>query len=64
MTPPQYRLTGQGFKGEKILAVTAVVLTIVSTALLIHLTVLQRRHIKNQMEEAKRKKDHDEGTGK
>lgn len=55
MIPPRVTYTGEGFKGEKILAVTAVILTIVSSAMLIHLTLLQRNHVKMQMDELKKK---------
>jgi len=47
--------TGEGFKGEKFLAITAVVLTIISSALLIHLSLLQRNHVKMQIDELKKK---------
>lgn len=39
-------ITGEGFVGEKILAFSAVVLTIVSSALLIRLTMMQHEHMK------------------
>lgn len=41
--------TGEGFRGEKLLAFTAVIMTIISSAALIHLTFLQRKHVKMQM---------------
>lgn len=49
--------TGEGFKGERVLAVTAVVLTIVSSALLIHLSLLQRRQIKEEMAINRKKRE-------
>jgi hypothetical protein len=52
---PQPAYTGEGFKGEKWLAVTAVIITIVSSAMLIHLTGLQRQHTRMQIAELKRK---------
>jgi hypothetical protein len=44
-----YNYTGQGFQGERALAVTAVVLTIVSTLLLIDLTLTQKKHLNNEI---------------
>lgn len=41
--------TGEGFKGERLLAFTAVLMTIVSSAFLIHLSYLQRKHVQMQM---------------
>lgn len=49
-TIPNY--TGQGFQGERALAVTAVVLTIVSTLLLIDLTLTQKKHLNNEIKKA------------
>lgn len=53
--PPRNMFTGEGFKGERVLAVIAVTLSIISTALLIDLTMRQRRHLR--MESEKFKKD-------
>lgn len=50
----QPQLTGEGFKGEKALAVIAVALTIISTLLLIDLTIKQRKHIKMQADKFKK----------
>ncbi len=47
--------TGQGFKNERLLAVTGVVLSIVASVLLINLTVLQRKQTKLEMEVLKSK---------
>lgn len=55
LTPPRVPYTGEGFRGERVLALTAVVMTIVSSALLIHLSILQREHTKMQMDELKKK---------
>jgi len=49
--------TGEGFKGEKILAVTAVLMTIISSAVLIHLSMLQRKHVRMQMEQIENGKE-------
>lgn len=46
---PNQNFTGQGFKGERALAITAVMLTIVSTLLLIDLTLTQKKHLNNQI---------------
>lgn len=43
--------TGEGFQGEKLLAFTAVLMTIVSSAVLIHLSILQRKHVQMQMKD-------------
>jgi hypothetical protein len=51
--PIPNNFTGQGFKGERALAVTAVLLTIVSTLLLIDLTLTQKRHLNNEMKNNK-----------
>ena len=56
--------TGQGFQGEKILAVTAVILTIVSTILLIKVTTLQHKQIKAQMAESDKRKEEEKKKGK
>ena len=53
---PVSNFTGEGFKGEKALAVFAVVLTIISTGLLIHVTLLQRTQIKLELEALEKKK--------
>lgn len=58
MNPTQISgYTGEGFKGERWLAVTAVCLTIVSSALLIHLSLLQRKQIKEEMALRKKKEE-------
>jgi hypothetical protein len=49
--------TGEGFQGEKILAVTAVLMTIISSAVLIHLSMLQRKHVRMQMEQIENGKE-------
>ncbi len=55
--------TGEGFAGERALEIAGLFLTVISTCLLIHLTMLQRKHIKTELakqeeqEEAKKKKD-------
>lgn len=56
-TPQINNYTGEGFKGEKLLAITAVCLTIVSSALLIHLSLLQRKQIKEEMALNKKKRE-------
>ena len=48
--------TGQGFKGERALAIGSILLTIVSTIFLLDLTLKQRQHLKNQIEEQKNNK--------
>ena len=45
---PQYN--GEGFKGEKILAICAVVFTIISSILLIELSILQRKQTKIELD--------------
>ena len=55
ITPPRVPFTGEGFRGERILTITAVIMTIVSSALLIHLSTLQREHTRLQMDELKKK---------
>jgi len=57
---PLSNYTGEGFKGEKVLAITAVCLTIASSILLIHLSLLQRKQIKQEMEITERKKREEE----
>jgi hypothetical protein len=42
--------TGEGFKNEKLLAISAAAFTIISSILLIQLSILQKRHIKMQMD--------------
>jgi hypothetical protein len=51
--------TGEGFKNEKLLAVTAAAFTIVSSILLIQLSILQKRHIQMQMEHLKNGKNYE-----
>lgn len=55
VSPPR-TFTGEGFKGEKTLAIIAVVLTIASTILLIHVTILQRKQILLEIAESDKKK--------
>jgi hypothetical protein len=43
--------TGEGFRNEKLLALTAVVFTIVSSLLLMNLSLLQRKHVKMQIKD-------------
>lgn len=64
LSPPQINYTGEGFKGEKFLALAAVSLTIISSALLIHLSLLQRKHIKEQMALTKKKREEEEENKK
>ena len=47
--------TGEGFKGEKLLATTAVLLTIASTVLLISLTLKQHKQTELELKELKKK---------
>lgn len=47
--------TGEGFKGERLLATTAVLLTIVSTILLIKLTLKQHKQTDLELSELKKK---------
>ena len=54
---PKFNYTGEGFKGEKTLAFITIGLTIVSTLLLIHVSLLQRRQLKNEIAESERKKN-------
>lgn len=55
ITPPKISYTGEGFKGEKTLAIIAVTVSIVSSVLLIHLALLQRKHTKMQIDELNKK---------
>jgi hypothetical protein len=48
--------TGEGFKNEKLLAVSAAVFTIISSILLIKLSLLQQKHIKMQMDNMDKEK--------
>jgi len=59
-TPTKLPYTGQGFKGERFLSVAAVVLTVVSSIMLIHLTSLQREHVRMQMADLKKKNGNSE----
>jgi hypothetical protein len=43
---PTNNVIGEGFKGERALAIAAVALTILSTLMLIDLTIKQRNHLK------------------
>lgn len=56
---PSPSYTGEGFKGEKLLSIVALGLTIISTVILIDLTIMQRKHTKLELEESllKKKKD-------
>ena len=56
MQPPRptIGLTGEGFRGERALAILAVGLTIVSTILLIKLTLHQQRQTKMELEKLKK----------
>lgn len=54
MLQPNRIYTGEGFSGEKLLAIVGISLTIVSTILLIDLTIKQRRHIKMQSDQFKK----------
>jgi hypothetical protein len=58
-TPTKLPYTGEGFRGEKWLSVAAIVLTVVSSVMLIHLTLLQREHVKMQMADLKKKNGED-----
>jgi hypothetical protein len=60
LNTPRLPYTGEGFRGEQFLAITAVGLTIVSSILLIRLSILQREQIKMEMAEAALKKKEDE----
>ncbi len=52
---PNVSFTGEGFKGEKLLSVLSVVLTIVSATMLIHLTFLQKRQTRLQLKDLENK---------
>ncbi len=47
--------TGEGFKGERLLGVTALLLSVVSTILLIDLAIYQRKHTKMSIEEIEKR---------
>jgi len=53
MNYPRY--TGEGFKGEKLLNISVMLLSIVSTLLLIRLTTNQARHTKLAIEEIEKR---------
>lgn len=53
--PTQLPYTGEGFRGERLLSILAISLTVLSSALLIHLSLLQKKHVKMQMDELKKK---------
>lgn len=57
---PTNNITGEGFKGERALAITAVALTIISTIMLIDLTIKQRNHLRLQTEKLKLEKEKEE----
>jgi hypothetical protein len=57
---PTNNITGEGFKGERALAITAVALTIISTIMLIDLTIKQRNHLSLQTEKLKLEKEKEE----
>ena len=61
---PSNNVTGEGFKGERALAITAVVLTIVSTLMLIDLTIRQRNHLKLEVEKLKLEREKEENKDK
>ncbi len=61
---PPVNYTGEGFKGEKVLAIAATVLTIASTLLLIHLCFIQREQLTLEIEALKNKKAEDEAKAK
>jgi len=50
-----FNYTGEGFTGERLLAVTGLLLTVISTILLIDLTLKQRKQTKMEVEEFKKK---------
>ena len=54
-----HNYTGEGFKGEKLLSFMAVGLTIISTILLIHVTLLQKQQIHLELEALNKKKEED-----
>lgn len=60
LNPSPINYTGEGFKGERVLAITAVCLTIISSALLIHLSLLQRKQIKEEMALNGKKREEEE----
>lgn len=47
--------TGEGFKGEKILSIAGIILSVVASVMLIHLTSLQREHVRMQLADLKKK---------
>ncbi len=53
--PPKVPYTGEGFKGERLLTIASLVITIIASITLINLTKLQREHTKLQMDEYKKK---------
>lgn len=55
LSNPSPSYTGEGFKGEKMLSLMAVGLTIFSTVLLIELTMMQRKKTKMELDEALKK---------
>lgn len=54
-TPSKLPYTGEGFKGEKFLSFAAVALTVISSIMLIHLSLLQKEHVKMQLADLKKK---------
>lgn len=52
----------EGFKGERWLTVTSVILSIISTALLIKLSVMQHEYTKIRLEEEKNNKEKKNGN--
>lgn len=54
---PSLNYTGEGFKGERLLSLMALGLTIVSTIILIDLTIMQRKNTKMELEEALQRKN-------
>lgn len=62
--PTNNNITGEGFKGERALAIAAVVLTIVSTVMLIDLTIKQRNHLKLEVEKLKLEREKEENKDK
>lgn len=54
-TPTKLPYTGEGFKGEKFLSVAAIILSVVSSAFLIHLSLLQKKHVNMQIADLKKK---------
>ena len=53
--PVYNNYTGQGFKGERLLATAGLLLTVISTLLLIDLTIKQRKQTMLEVEERKKK---------